>query len=401
MKNRINILLKLIILLIILIIVIAVTLLFLKKINTFGNNNYIEENVYTESVTELTLLNNIYDYYNGIHYINVFLASINENNNYLDLADNIDNINELKGSKFYPQKAYYKEFNDVHSIYLYQGKLKKGDIITDKCVGLIIDYENMSWKIIIGNSIEEINTKKIDYNVDLNDTNAFSYYYAKDEEIIRNIYNNFKFNFKFDSNYIYNNLMEEYKQKRFDNNIHNFNIYAQELQDKLQNGVLMGYEIQNISENETKYVIEDNNKNQYVFIQDENLDYKIMLDTYTVLDNDYRKKYYALENKEKAYTNIDMFIKMINTKDYQHAYEKLDETFKNNNFGSIESFKQYINNNFYDNNFMNIEEIEKKDDIYILKVNIANNVSSAAEKQEKQFIVKLTEGTDFVMSFNL
>ena len=150
-----------------------------------------------------------------------------------------------------------------------------------------------------------------------------------------------------------------------------------------------------------KYIIKDNYNNYYVILEKGFLDYTIMLDNYTVLDNDYIQKYNSLDNKSKAHTNIDMFIKMINTKDYQHAYEKLDNTFRANNFGTIENFIEYIKNNFYDNNILTVDGVEQKNDVYILNVTLSSNTSSIAEEMKKSFVIKLGENTDFTMSFNV
>lgn len=387
--NKTNLLLKIIIFLVIAIIIIIFILLKLLNnnydISTKDKNN-TEEDVLIESETELSKINDIKQYYNGLKHIKEYINNSN---------------NELYDSIFYSQKGYYKEFDITHALYIYDGELLSDEVVKEYAFGIIVDYDNQTYKIVEGNSIEQINLMNLDYDIENDDNNGYEYYYVEDEDIARNIFNNFKFNLKYHSSYIYENLNEEYKEKRFDSNIEDFNQYVIDMQEKIENSVITGYKIDNISENETKYIIENSNKNQFAFIQDENLDYTIMLDTYTILDNDFRSKYNSLSNESKTHTDIDMFIKMINTKDYAHAYEKLDETFRENNFGTDENFAQYISNNFYENNFLNVDTIEERDGIYIVKTTITDSISSAAETMEKQFIVKLGEGTDFIMSFNI
>ena len=96
-----------------------------------------------------------------------------------------------------------------------------------------------------------------------------------------------------------------------------------------------------------------------------------------------------------------MFIKMINSSDYRHAYNKLDETFRNNNFGNIENFGNYIKENFFENNYLIVDKIEQKGEYYVVKTTLMNNISSAADSMEKNFVVKLNEGTDFTISFEI
>ena len=93
---------------------------------------------------------------------------------------------------------------------------------------------------------------------------------------------------------------------------------------------------------------------------------------------------------------------MINTKDYRHAYELLDSNFKNNNFDTLEKFKQYIQNNFFNYNLNSTDiTIKEEGNYYIYETVIKSDSSRAAETKGLNIIMKLQEGTDFVMSFSL
>ena len=87
----------------------------------------------------------------------------------------------------------------------------------------------------------------------------------------------------------------------------------------------------------------------------------------------------------------------IKDKDYKYVYNKLDETFRNNNFKTEEEFKIYAEQNFSDKEFK-YTDCKETNDIYVATVKITNN---NGESDQREFIVKLEEGTDFIMSFNV
>lgn len=417
-----SVLLKTIIVIIILIIVIiGIMLMVLNKDNEIKEQELIEENNKEDVVEnqnyELTQIKEEAQYYNGLHYVQKYLNSIYyeeleqlisityvDYEKYKNLEKVKDYINgeitELKDTKFYAKKGYYKDFDENHSIYMYEGKIIKNESIENICFGALIDYENMAYAIINGKSAKEIDKLDIQKNVEKDNFNSYEYYYEQEENISRQILDNYKFNIKYNQEEIYNNLNEEYRQKRFNDDIQKYYLYVNNIKSKVENSVLSKYNTEYIND-EKKYIIEDNYGNQYVYLQTDISDYTIMLDNYTILDEKYMQKYNSLKDESKVHTNIDMFIKMINTKDYEHAYEKLDDTFKTNNFGNVENFKAYMKSNFYDNNLLTVDDVEQKNDVYLVNVTLSSNSSSVAEKMQKNFVVKLGEGTNFTMSFNL
>ena len=75
---------------------------------------------------------------------------------------------------------------------------------------------------------------------------------------------------------------------------------------------------------------------------------------------------------------------------------------KNGNLDSLDKFREYIENNFYETNYLDVNYVEENDDgNYIVNTTLKNNISSAADSMEKNFVVKLNEGTDFVISFEI
>ena len=93
---------------------------------------------------------------------------------------------------------------------------------------------------------------------------------------------------------------------------------------------------------------------------------------------------------------------MINTKDYAHVYEKLSDGFKANYFGTLEEFKNYIESNFYYVNDYTINHYSNEGNIYIYYITLKDyNSLNDENTMDKTFNIRLGEGTDFEISFNV
>ena len=93
----------------------------------------------------------------------------------------------------------------------------------------------------------------------------------------------------------------------------------------------------------TKYKLYNSYGEYYTVINEKNnLEYKILLDNYTVFSSDDVNQYKKASSKNKVYTNIQNFVTMINNKEYDFAYSFLDEDFKDANNFTVETFKEYI-----------------------------------------------------------
>ena len=95
-----------------------------------------EEDTLIRKQEQLTEIEGESQFYNGLHYIDLYLNYIEEENeeaivetSYSDGSEknNTSEINKLKDSKFYAQSGYYKDYDENHSIYVYQGKLEKNN----------------------------------------------------------------------------------------------------------------------------------------------------------------------------------------------------------------------------------------------------------------------------------
>lgn len=310
---------------------------------------------------------------------------------------NIDNVNskiEKISGKYICKQIKKKELDINCSVFYVYGSLVSDNfrVNNDLNYTVIIDYSNNTFSITNG-----INNEENSKNIESNEYNEYEFNDYSEEDILREQFYNYKYTILNEAEDAFNMLDEEYRNKRFNNSIAEFNNYINEQKDKMETSSFMEYT--EIDDN--KYVIEDNYNKQYVFCISDFYNYNVKLDVYTIAEDYFTNKYNALDDSSKAHTNVDVFIKMINSKDYKQAYNKLDESFRNNNFGSVDNFENYIKENFFENNYLEVNEIEQKGEYYVVKTTLMNNISSAADSMEKNFVVKLNEGTDFVISFEI
>ena len=197
---------------------------------------------------------------------------------------------------------------------------------------------------------------------------------------------------------IYNLLDDEYKEKKF-GNIDGFKNYIE-----LNKETFLNMEIQKYAryyyDGYTQYVALDNFGNYYIFNETSTMNYKILLDTYTINQPEFIEKYDSASDVEKAGYNIDKFITAINTKDYNYAYNHLAQSFKQNNFTTLESFINYVQNNFYSKNNYEIKNGTKEGDYYVYTVNITDAEQDTSKLVQKNFIVNIKDNREFELSFN-
>lgn len=192
----------------------------------------------------------------------------------------------------------------------------------------------------------------------------------------------------------------EYKQKKFNNDINLYKEYIQKNMSRFQDANIVKYSVLNDGKTR-KYTFVDNYNNYYELQELENYEYTIVLDNYTVETNELKEKYNKLSDEEKAISNIDKIMKLIDTKDYAIVYQYLNKGFKETNFPNIELFEKYIKETFFDNNIIGKIGIRKEENVYILSVPYKESLSTAAEQKEKIFLIRLNEGTDFELSFEV
>ena len=260
---------------------------------------------------------------------------------------------------------------------------------------LLQDYVDRYYpNIIIGNNF---NITVAD-NIQENPYNKYSYKDITDEEYIKELLEKYREEALFNLELAYNNLEEEYRQKRF-NDLEDFKKYVK---DNSKKYVMMEASAYNksVTDTYTQYVCVDQYNNYYVFRENAIMDYSLILDTYTLDLPEFIEQYNKSNSMEKVGFNIQKCIEAINHKDYSYVYNKLDETFKQNTYKTEEDFEKYIKNNLYETNVAGKVSSLNEGNTYIYNINICDKENNTKNK-EVTFIMELKQGTDFVMSFSI
>ncbi|MCI9246447.1 MAG: hypothetical protein HFJ30_04910 [Clostridia bacterium] len=151
----------------------------------------------------------------------------------------------------------------------------------------------------------------------------------------------------------------------------------------------------------TQYVCMDSQNNYYIFQESAPMQYKVILDTYTIDLPEFTEKYDKATDEEKVLFNIQKFFEAINQQDYQYAYNKLDATYKSNNFKTIAEFEAYAKKHFFSKNKLAAENPQKQGSLYLYDIAISDATGKDKTTKKKSFVMQLKEGTDFVMSFGI
>lgn len=380
---------KIIVMLIIVLIIICTIVLVLIKILEKKDDENKEELGYVPENTELLKkeykiekLRNLTDFFS--------VETCIQNN--IDSTFEAKDMNVLESERIYSYSVY--------------GMIKNTETgeTADKYFIVRVDTVALAFELQELNSEEYNNIDEIDLTTDLKEitqteNNKFEYTRISNEKACRIYLQMYTELLLSDPETAYGMLEEQYKQERF-SSYENFLEYIEENKTYFENAVLSEYSV-NYSEEYTEFMIVDTYNNNYLVRAKSVMDYTIQLDSYTIKDEEYQEEYSKLSDLEKASINIDIFIRMLNTKDYSHAYEVLSDGFKSNYFPTEEQFKNYVKEKFFDYNIATINRNTNEGEIYIYDVNLRSGAGSAAETLEKTFNVSLEEGTDFKISFNV
>ena len=250
--------------------------------------------------------------------------------------------------------------------------------------------------------------------------------YLTNEDISRTYYIDYMKLLLTDPNQAYEMLNEDYKKAKFGNiesfkNYINSNkntiqmIYKVETADSSDFESFLeydkyiqansNYKMKSYSVNEYndyyQYVCGNITGSNFIFNAKYPLDYEVFMDSYTIDLPEYIEKYNKETDSNKVLMNLEKIKGAINTKDYNYVYSKLDETFKKNNFPTQQSFAEYINKNLFSLNSFEYNNVEKNGNLYVTTAGVSDTTGEQRVFKSISFIVKLLEGTDFVMSFSM
>ena len=250
--------------------------------------------------------------------------------------------------------------------------------------------------------------------------------YLTNEDISRTYYIDYMKLLLTDPNQAYEMLNDDYKKAKFGNiesfkNYINSNkntiqmIYKVETADSSDFESFLeydkyiqansNYKMKSYSVNEYndyyQYVCGNITGSNFIFNAKYPLDYEVFMDSYTIDLPEYIEKYNKETDSNKVLMNLEKIKGAINTKDYNYVYSKLDETFKKNNFPTQQSFAEYINKNLFSLNSFEYNNVEKNGNLYVTTAGVSDTTGEQRVFKSISFIVKLLEGTDFVMSFSM
>lgn len=243
------------------------------------------------------------------------------------------------------------------------------------------------------NNVVEIDTN----NLEKSTYNTFRYVNISNEYIVNQYFKKYKEKALSNPTLAYNLLEEEYRNARF-GSLEEFTKYIEENKETLVKASVEKYKM-DLTNEYKQYVALDQNDNYYIFREKAIMEYRVILDTYTIDLPEFLEKYNKANEQEKVALNINKFIEAINAKDYKYAYSKLSEGFKNNYFKTQESFEKYIKANFYTINQIQFNNFSNQANIYTYTTIITDKATK--QQKQKNFVVKLNEGTNFEMSFEI
>lgn len=208
-----------------------------------------------------------------------------------------------------------------------------------------------------------------------------------------------------DFNRAYNMLDQEYKQKRFKNDIYEFAKYIKEnydIRDKDEGDYMIVFEDCSFKKNGelTEYLSEISSTSSFIFKEKFSNMFKVLLDRYTIETEVAKQKYNNLTTEEKIKYNCHNIIDSIQTKYYEYSYEHLKPEIKEEKYKTIEQYKSYISQNpLKGYEILENEKVQANNGSYVYYVELKKWRSN--DKKSLEITMNLKENMDFEMSFEI
>lgn len=315
-------------------------------------NQYKQNGTYDKEVTYSLNIDNVYECQLTNNII-ITLAEAKLNGKELNVLVKFDNKNN----------TYSMFLDDYVSKYNYNKNMDKKDF-------------NISKNEIIKNSYNN--------NIKVDDSEVY---------VITQYFSDFRMKMLNDTEVAYRELDSDYAQKKF-GDYSNFQNYINENKESITYAEINKYQVVENSDNK-EYICIDENGKYYIFVESGIGKYTVVLDTYTIDLPEFLTKYNSSNERIKVGMNIQKVFDAINDKDYEFVYNKLDSSFKQNNFKTLSEFKDYAEKNFVGKQ-LKYDECQQQGSIYVFNITITDGTNQTG----KNVIMKLLDGTDFVMSFN-
>ena len=264
-----------------------------------------------------------------------------------------------------------------------------------------LDFTNRTFSIEPTNkNYDDINSVQREItSIEENDSNQYNNTSVTIENVVKEYINNYKRLVLAKPDLIYEKLNEGYREKRF-GNLEEFEKYINNNRDTIISLQAKQY-LSNSYQDYTEYVCKDEYSNLYIFREYGILNYEMLLDTYTIISDNFKETYNSSDEQHKVAMNIDKWVQMLNTRDYTHAYEELDETFRNNNWESEEVFEQYMRENFPLHYDVEYTTYSSEGSTYVQQINLTDITGKTEGTISLNIIMQLKDNYEFVMSFSL
>lgn len=343
-------------------------------------------------------------------YISEF--SINEQNildNVNIFDEEIDTVN-IEYYKLIIDRIYASEYKEIGTYFVY-GKIinTNTEKITD--ISLIVEMQvsTESYYILPYDYMEKYSYGNIElgtsYKTHLTTINNNSYNECNfldeidDYTIILDHMSKLIDELVYDLEDSYNIFTAEYKKEKFDT-LGKYRVYISNSMQSIIRSSIKNYKI-NEYDDYTEYICIDQYGNYYIFQEKGVMDFTVKLDTYTIDTEEFIERYNNSSSEQKTKMNLDKIFQALNRHDYEYIYNKLDNTFKLNNFLALPDFENYMKNTFYNANKVEYGDFSQQSETYIYETKITDNMGENENILEKIFMMKLGEGTDFTISFNI
>lgn len=302
-------------------------------------------------------------------------------------------------------KEIYVQTNDEEYIYYVYGNVKEyldSKELQDIYLKVYIDNNTEAFAILPINKEEYSNAisgkeKGAFKNIESNEYNTFEYLTISNITMATYIFNNYKQIINTDTQKAYDMLDKEYREKKF-NSIQEYEKYLEDRKE-INYSVLNKYNILE-KDDYIEYTCMDQNGNKFIFKETFVMEYSAMLDDYTIDTQEFIDKYNSVTAQEKVILNIDKFYKSLNDKSYYFAYNFLADGFKNNYFKESEDFRKYMKTSIFEENEISYVSFSEESGLYKYTINIKNK-EDETQYIQKTIIMKLGEGTNFELSFNV
>jgi len=302
----------------------------------------------------------------------------------------------------------YYDINENISLYIVNGNVISNKNKMEINIGLVLDFMNNTYAVLPYEylSKHKIDTLKLEDELELNISeiknnvyNVFEYKNKTNEDMVQEYFDISKINLLYDIEQSYSNLDEEYKKAKFES-LEEYKKYIKKNYIEINISRAKNYVVNNYDDY-IQYIVYDQYDNCYIFNATSILDYKIMLDSYTIDIPKFIEQYNEANAQEKCILDIQKVEKALNKQDYKFVYNKLADSFKTNYFPTQASFEQYMKNNFFAKNKITYSDVEIQNNNYIFKIQIADENNLQSTQIEKTVVIQLKEGTDFVFSFSV